>query len=339
MRQIISGLLIFLLGLGLVFCKKKQDWEIIYPSAPIFSVKGFVYDDHNKMPIEGMKINLTVVDSVYGTCSSNSLGYFEIDSLYSEKFKKIDYMVDFYKEGYSHSIHDIAVVQNSVNMGDIYFPRAFKIIEEYNTPGYDISGIAWDGNNIWTCDASLGNIYKHDNNLNVIEEYQDIIDNPTAMAFIDSSLWIGNKKNFYLYALDKDLSIIDSIQIKFMVEDEKGGPDYEFASRDITFKDGILISCENIGAEIRTINIQTLEENSFHMSGFYDPNGLVWIGDYFFIKFSNGIYKVTANFESIAYFVSPIDGITQLTYDGNYFYAAVNVGTSCRIYKFENVHK
>ena len=338
MRQIISGLLIFLLGLGLVFCKKKQDWEIVYPSAPIFSVKGFVYDDHNKMPIEGMEINLTVIDSVYGTCSSNSLGYFEIDSLYSEKYKKIDYLVDFFKEGYEHVIHDIAVVRNSVNMGDLYIVRAFKLVGEYPAPGNNISGIAFDGQNIWTCDESEGTIYKHDQDMNIIAEYSNILRYPRAMTFADSILWIGNRENFMVYAFDKNFTIIDSVFIMYQFDDPKSAVDYQYPSVDLTYKDGILISCENTGDGFMAYSVVTGEFVDISTPELLDPYGVVWSGEFFLVKYDSGIYKLDANFGVLEFLRPPGDGTNQLTCGGTYFYTVSNDAGNCRIYKFLNVH-
>ena len=338
MRQIISGLLIFLLGLGLVFCKKKQDWEIVYPSAPIFSVKGFVYDDHNKMPIEGMEINLTVADSVYGSIKSNSLGYFEIDSLYSEKYKKIDYFVDFFKEGYEHVIHDIDIVQNSVNMGDVYIVRAFKLVEEYPAPGNHISGIAFDGHNLWTCDELEGKIYKYDQDMNIIAEYSNILRYPRAMTFADSILWIGNRENFMVYAFDKNFTIIDSVFIMYEFEDPKSSVNYTYPSVDLTYKDGILISCENTGDGFTAYNIQTREIIDISPPALFDPYGVVWSGEYFLIKYGDGIYRLDENLGVLEFLREPGEGINQLCSDGTYFYAASNDGGYCRIYKFSKVH-
>ena len=331
-RMIFCWLLVS--GLGLVNCLKKQHHEIIYPTPPVFSVYGIVFDDHLQIPLDSVFVSIAVNDTILSATYTDEQGNFRIDSLYSEKYLAKDFKIKFLKDGYEIRHYDISVIKEDLDIGDIYLARSFILVGEYVPPGDNPSGIAWDGTNIWTCDEDEGKIYKHNDSMEVIEEYPDIISSPRAMTFADSILWVGNNDTYYVCALDKNFTKIDSVLIVFISM-------AALPSLDLTFKDNYLIACENISDQIKLYDINTKETTIFDTKTnleLLDPFGIVWAGNYFLLKYDRGFYKLDENMEKQVHLKTPFAGIRQITFDGINFYAISNTGYSPpKIFKFTNI--
>lgn len=323
---------LFFAGICLVLCGKRQGHDVIYPEPPMFSITGSVFDKNNDLAIENMEILVKSPDEIISRTYSDENGNFTIDSIYSEDYLNIDYTIDFTKEGYENKQVDIEISKTDLEMGELYFEKAFISTGEYDAPGSNISGIAWDGNNIWTCDETEGKIYKHDADLNVIQEYSiDFIKTPRAMVYTGTEWWIGNKDNYTVYKLDNNFLCIDSVFIQY------SSINYKYPSLDLTIKNGLLISCENIFDRFTIYNPETRDLQVIQITEFFDPYGVVWIEENYYVKFGQGINKLNEEFEVIGYFRSPAPAIIQITWDGNDFYGASNDGYICKIYKFTNI--
>jgi len=91
-------------------------------------------------------------------------------------------------------------------------PDSFEINKEYSYT--NISGMAWDGNHIWTSSTKTGLIYKHamDEKLSVISTYPSPGGMPYGLAWDGSNLWsIDYKaKKIYKHNMDDCLSVAQS---------------------------------------------------------------------------------------------------------------------------------
>jgi hypothetical protein len=58
-------------------------------------------------------------------------------------------------------------------------------------PGTNPTGLAWDGEVLWSADGQTGLLYKHGLDLRVIETMKSIVPSPTGLAWDgDKTLWI-----------------------------------------------------------------------------------------------------------------------------------------------------
>ena len=333
MKRIVLYYLLFTgFSIGLVFCGKRQGHDVIYPEPPMFNITGSVFASMDSLAIQNMEISIITADEVIGKTFSDADGNFAIDSIYSENYLEIDYLMDFTKEGFEKKQFNIEIIKENLDLGELYFEKTFILTGEYSAPGSDISGIAWDGNNIWTCDETEGKIYKHDDEMNVIQEHIiDFIEAPRAMLYTGTVWWIGNRNNFMVYKLDNSFNRIDSVFIQYVLGN------YKYPTLELTINNGLLVSCENVLDRFGVYNPDTKNLQEIQLQEFLDPFGIVWAGGNYYVKYGKGINKLNESFEVVGYLRTPASGINQLTWDGTNFYGASNDGYECKIYKFTNL--
>jgi hypothetical protein len=64
-------------------------------------------------------------------------------------------------------------------------------VQTVNAPGPSPTGLAWDGENIWSSDNQTGQLYKHGEDLRVVESLNSIIPAPMGLAWDGKkSLWV-----------------------------------------------------------------------------------------------------------------------------------------------------
>ncbi len=62
--------------------------------------------------------------------------------------------------------------------------------QTYAVPGVNPSGLAWDGKNLWSCDAQTNLLYKHGQDLRVIDTVKSIFPQPSGLAWDGTGLWV-----------------------------------------------------------------------------------------------------------------------------------------------------
>ena len=322
--------------LMLVNCKgDKQDWEIVYPEFPVFSIYGNVYDNYTKTPIDNVSVSIISSNFTLDSTCTDVSGYFRMDSLLSENVLNMDIRIFMKKDGYQNLNYEISLVKKDIDMNDVYLHRGFILIDEFDTPGDHPSGIAWDGQNIWTCDENSRKIYKHNESMEVIEEFSNIVEKPRAMTFGDSMLWIGNVEDYTLYGFDNDFNLIDSIFVEWRYD-----PYTIFPTLDLAYKDNNLIACT---MHLNYFRIYTPFSHALNFAVIDDEkvkdfSGIVWTGEYFFLRYFGGMYKLDENFIKVTPLIPPKRGLNQLAFDGTCFYG-ITYGTSDppKILKFTNI--
>ncbi len=107
-------------------------------------------------------------------------------------------------------------------------PCSFEVETAYEAPGgsghFVISGIAWDGNNLWSCrstNTGFGKIYKHnmDLTLSVQSEYNSPGELPSGLTWDGQNLWSFDGQRERIYKHNMDLTL--SVQSEY---DLSGGP-------------------------------------------------------------------------------------------------------------------
>lgn len=92
-------------------------------------------------------------------------------------------------------------------------PLYFEIESAYSPPegSYGISGLAWDGKNLWSCNEQTGKIYKHnmDDVLSVQSEYNSPGGSPYGLAWDGTNLWSCDwaTNKIYKHKMDTNLSV------------------------------------------------------------------------------------------------------------------------------------
>jgi hypothetical protein len=78
------------------------------------------------------------------------------------------------------------------------------------------SGLAWDGNNLWSCDYNPKKIYKHSNdqNLTVLEEYTSPAYFPYALVWDGRYLWCYDFQDNTIYKLDTNGALLNSYKVE-----------------------------------------------------------------------------------------------------------------------------
>lgn len=70
-------------------------------------------------------------------------------------------------------------------------------------PGPAPSGLAWDGENLWSCDSYTGKIYQHDARLEAKSEFASPAQKPVGLAWYDGALWVADGERSSLWKLTR----------------------------------------------------------------------------------------------------------------------------------------
>lgn len=76
-------------------------------------------------------------------------------------------------------------------------------LQTFATPGTSPSGLAWDGQFLWSIDSQTGLIYKHGADLRVIETIPSLVPSPTGLAWDGDSLWVLGGAPFVMARLER----------------------------------------------------------------------------------------------------------------------------------------
>jgi len=71
-------------------------------------------------------------------------------------------------------------------------------------PGFAITGLAWDGEDLWSCDAETGKIYQHDARLNVKASFPAPVAKPAGLAWQKKNLWVADGEKNVLWKMTRD---------------------------------------------------------------------------------------------------------------------------------------
>lgn len=81
--------------------------------------------------------------------------------------------------------------------------EAFTVTASVPAPGPAVTGLAWDGENLWSCDAENAMIYQHDNKLEVIAKIPSPMPKPVGLAWAKKSLWVADGEKNVLWRLKR----------------------------------------------------------------------------------------------------------------------------------------
>jgi CheY-like chemotaxis protein len=70
-------------------------------------------------------------------------------------------------------------------------------------PGPAPSGLAWDGENLWSCDSYTGKIYQHNARLEAAGEFPAPTKKPVGLAWADGALWIADGERASLWKMTR----------------------------------------------------------------------------------------------------------------------------------------
>lgn len=71
-------------------------------------------------------------------------------------------------------------------------------------PGTNPTGLAWDGKNIWSCDANTNLLYRHSADLVVLDSVKSILKQPQGLAYDGTSLWVVGGSPLKLARLEQN---------------------------------------------------------------------------------------------------------------------------------------
>ncbi len=106
-------------------------------------------------------------------------------------------------------------------------PGSFEVEAAYEAPdATGFTGLAWDGNNLWSCSktvSSTGKIYKHnmDINLSIQSEYNTPGRYPSGLAWDGQNLWSCELYSNKVYKHNMDVNL--SVQNEYNPPREPGG--------------------------------------------------------------------------------------------------------------------
>jgi len=69
-------------------------------------------------------------------------------------------------------------------------------------PGKAPTGLAWDGKNLWSCDAEEHKVYLHDVYLKVKKHFEIPANNPVGIVWTGKTLWVADGKERVVWKLD-----------------------------------------------------------------------------------------------------------------------------------------
>ncbi len=77
------------------------------------------------------------------------------------------------------------------------------VVASVPAPGPSPSGLAWDGQTLWSCDSYTGQIYEHDARLGVKAAHPSPTTKPVGLAWEDGSLWVADGERNALWKLTR----------------------------------------------------------------------------------------------------------------------------------------
>jgi hypothetical protein len=80
----------------------------------------------------------------------------------------------------------------------------FTVVASVEGPGHAMSGLAWDGESLWSCDADTGKIYQHDSMMDVKRSFTSPARKPVGLAWEGGALWVADAEARVLWRLTPD---------------------------------------------------------------------------------------------------------------------------------------
>jgi len=63
-------------------------------------------------------------------------------------------------------------------------------LQTVSSPGTNPTGLAWDGEYLWSTDGQTGLIYRHGADLKVLESFRSLVPQPAGLAWDNGKLWV-----------------------------------------------------------------------------------------------------------------------------------------------------
>ncbi len=79
--------------------------------------------------------------------------------------------------------------------------KKLSVTASVRAPGPSPSGLSWDGDNLWSCDAGTGKIYQHAKDMTVIDSFSSPAAIPAGLAWKGKALWVADSRNQLLWKL------------------------------------------------------------------------------------------------------------------------------------------
>ena len=148
-----------------------------------------------------------------------------------------------------------------------------EILQSFPSPGRTPTGLAWDGNSLWSADLATKTIYQIDPNTGEVKYAVPAPNNAmiSALEWDGSHLWCSDFLNNCLYKLDvSDGSIVRTISLN------------SEAPQGMTFHGGHLLCQDSESQKIYKldINTETYADSMMTVGGYKDNLGIAWDGAY-----------------------------------------------------------
>jgi hypothetical protein len=79
--------------------------------------------------------------------------------------------------------------------------ESLAIVASVASPANAPSGLAWDGESLWSCDADTGKIYQHDPQMGVKISFKAPALKPVGLAWYKGALWVADGKDPVLWKM------------------------------------------------------------------------------------------------------------------------------------------
>jgi|GEM_PF-3624779 len=76
-------------------------------------------------------------------------------------------------------------------------------LQTIKIPGTNPTGLAWDGNSLWSVDGHSGFLYRYDRFLRVLQTERSLIPRPEGLAWGEGSLWVLGSRPLQIARLEK----------------------------------------------------------------------------------------------------------------------------------------
>jgi DNA-binding response OmpR family regulator len=80
----------------------------------------------------------------------------------------------------------------------------FTVVASVEGPGPAVSGLAWDGESLWSCDSFTGKIYEYDARMAVKNVHPSPAEKPLGLAWEDGWLWVGDGETQSLWRMKRE---------------------------------------------------------------------------------------------------------------------------------------
>ena len=174
-----------------------------------------------------------------------------------------------------------------------------------------MSGLAFDGTNVWLTGQSTNTIYELDSLGNVISSFAGPATNPTGLTFDGTNLWVVDRDMNTIYELDTLGNVISSFATP--------GTD----SRGLTWDGTNLWLVEGTGSQIYELTTTGTVVSSFawpddYMRGITFDGTSLWVAD----QNDQLIYELNTAGSVLSSFAAPSTGAAGITFDGQEFWHA-----------------